>query len=132
MLISDLSSEQLLLLIVPVLPNMWALRHAMYHDFPTPKEKYRWMMACVFLPCVAGIAYFFVGKKHASKEKTVYPSAYQQSDNAAEPSVLLHSKELPHETDTTELVQRQEHIEVTSQKTSGDWSFGCPDDIKKS
>lgn len=69
MLISDLSSEQLLMLIIPALPNMWALKHAMYHDFPTTQEKYRWMMACVFLPCVAGVAYYFVGRKHASKEK---------------------------------------------------------------
>lgn len=69
MLISDLSSEQLLMLIVPALPNMWALKHAMYHDFPTTKEKYRWMMACVFVPCLAGVAYYFVGRKHASKEK---------------------------------------------------------------
>ena len=69
MLISDLSSEQLLMLIVPALPNMWALKHAMYHDFPTPKEKYRWMMACVFIPCLGGIAYYFVGRKHASREK---------------------------------------------------------------
>lgn len=69
MLISDLSSEQLLMLIVPALPNMWALKHAMYHDFPTTQEKYRWMMACVFVPCLAGVAYYFVGRKHASKEK---------------------------------------------------------------
>ena len=69
MLISDLSSEQLLMLIIPALPNMWALKHAMYHDFPTTQEKYRWMMACVFLPCVAGVAYYFVGRKHASREK---------------------------------------------------------------
>lgn len=57
------------MLIVPALPNMWALKHAMYHDFPTTKEKYRWMMACVFVPCLAGVAYYFVGRKHASKEK---------------------------------------------------------------
>lgn len=69
MLISDLSSEQLLMLIIPALPNMWALKHAMYHDFPTTQEKYRWMMACVFVPCLAGVAYYFVGRKHASKEK---------------------------------------------------------------
>lgn len=69
MLISDLSSEQLLMLIIPALPNMWALKHAMYHDFPTTKEKYRWMMACVFVPCLAGVAYYFVGRKHASREK---------------------------------------------------------------
>lgn len=69
MLISDLTNTQLMLLVLPVIPNMWALKHALYHDFPTEKEKYRWMMACIFLPCVAGIAYFFVGRKRASKDK---------------------------------------------------------------
>lgn len=69
MLLTDLSTDQLMMLIAPALPNMWALRHAMYHDFPTPKEKSRWMMACIFLPCIGGLAYYFVGKKRASKEK---------------------------------------------------------------
>ena len=69
MLISDLSSTQMMLLVLPILPNMFALKHCFHHDFPTEKEKYRWMMACVFLPCVGGIAYFLVGRRHASKEK---------------------------------------------------------------
>jgi len=69
MLISDLSNTQLMLLVLPVIPNMWALKHCFHRDFPTEKEKYRWMMACIFLPCIGGIAYFLVGRKHASKEK---------------------------------------------------------------
>ena len=69
MLISDLSSTQMMLLVLPILPNMFALKHCFHRDFPTEKEKYRWMMACVFLPCIGGIAYFLVGRRHASKEK---------------------------------------------------------------
>lgn len=69
MLISDLSSTQMMLLVLPIIPNMWALNHCFHRDFPTEKEKFRWMMACVFLPCIGGLAYFFVGRRHASKEK---------------------------------------------------------------
>lgn len=69
MLISDLSSTQMMLLVLPIIPNMWALNHCFHRDFPTEKEKVRWMMACVFLPCIGGIAYFLVGRKHASKDK---------------------------------------------------------------
>ena len=69
MLITDLTDTQLAMLVVPILPNMWALKHAFHHDFPTEKEKWRWMMACIFLPCIGGLAYIFVGRRHASKEK---------------------------------------------------------------
>lgn len=69
MLISDLSDTQLALLVLPILPNMWSLKHAFHHDFPTEKEKMRWLLACVFLPCIGGLAYIFVGRRRASKEK---------------------------------------------------------------
>ena len=69
MLISDLSDTQLALLVLPILPNMWSLNHAFHHDFPTEKEKMRWLLACVFLPCIGGLAYIFVGRRRASKEK---------------------------------------------------------------
>ena len=69
MLISDLSSTQMMLLVLPIIPNMWALNHCFHRDFPAEKEKFRWMMACVFLPCIGGLAYFFVGRKHASKDR---------------------------------------------------------------
>ena len=60
MLITDLTDTQLAMLVVPILPNMWALKHAFHHDFPTEKEKWRWMMACIFLPCIGGLAYMAV------------------------------------------------------------------------
>jgi len=69
MLISDLSDTQLAMLVLPILPNMWSLKHVFHHDFPTEKEKMRWLLACVFLPCIGGLAYIFVGRRHASKEK---------------------------------------------------------------
>lgn len=158
MLISDLSSEQLLMLIVPALPNMWALKHAMYHDFPTPKEKYRWMMACVFIPCLGGLAYYFVGRRHASKEKVdirarieaeraraaeekaAAVDASPESENV--PSAAPLSESTPVESGAAEIsassasVTEERNVrssvaERTSRAGVDDWSFGCPDDVRK-
>ena len=148
MLISDLSSEQLLMLIIPALPNMWALKHAMYHDFPTTKEKYRWMMACVFVPCLAGVAYYFVGRKHASREKvdirarleaekarragenTQKPAAEADTAPAvvalAEPSAAKDAAP-----DTAASGRAAASVHASSSGHGDDWSFGCPDDVRK-
>lgn len=158
MLISDLSSEQLLMLIVPALPNMWALKHAMYHDFPTTREKYRWMMACVFVPCLAGVAYYFVGRKHASKEKVdirarleaeraaaaearaAAEAAAAEAGTAAQAEVSLPPTggQAPAAEEKAPAAQAQEFM-PDGQSRPGkpevrrgdDWSFGCPDDVKK-
>ena len=185
MLISDLSSEQLLMLIVPALPNMWALKHAMYHDFPTPKEKYRWMMACVFIPCLGGIAYYFVGRKHASREKVdirarieAERAARAQEAGVAAPlaesavqdaSAVSEAPAAPAEASAAVAESSAEPLSETSaasaeaaataveapaalseeadresarpeerrapEKTAprgDDWSFGCPDDVRRS
>lgn len=159
MLISDLSSEQLLMLIVPALPNMWALKHAMYHDFPTTREKYRWMMACVFVPCLAGVAYYFVGRKHASKEKVdirarleaeraaaAEARAVAEAGGAAEAGTAAQAEaslpptggQAPAAEEKAPAAQAQEFM-PDGQSRPGkpevrrgdDWSFGCPDDVKK-
>ncbi|MGN1038981.1 MAG: hypothetical protein ACI4P0_06255 [Mailhella sp.] len=140
MLISDLSSEQLLMLIGPALPNMWALKHAMYHDFPTPKEKYRWMLACVFLPCVAGVAYYFIGRKHASKEKIDIRARMEaeRKDFGAENAVIEQSREhslTGGQSSAVEEVSQPQSENLSCledarkiSSTAGDaWSFGCPD-----
>lgn len=161
MLISDLSSEQLLMLIVPALPNMWALKHAMYHDFPTPKEKYRWMMACVFIPCLGGIAYYFVGRKHASKEKVdirarieAERAARAQEAGAVEPSADAAVQEaaavseaaaapveapvveapaaLSEEADRESARPEERRAPEKTAPRGDDWSFGCPDDVRRS
>ena len=163
MLISDLSSEQLLMLIVPALPNMWALKHAMYHDFPTTKEKYRWMMACVFLPCVAGVAYYFVGRKHASKEKVDIRARIEaERARAAEEKAAAEAAasagtaafsdeahgEAPVISESVLAAESGRRAEgafageggvtrteegAAPQKRAGadEWSFGCPDDVRK-
>lgn len=149
MLISDLSSEQLLMLIVPALPNMWALKHAMYHDFPTPKEKYRWMMACVFSPCLGGIAYYFVGRKHASREKVDIRARLEaeRARAAEEKARAAEAAELSLDAPVEPAVVREAASEETAVQNrssegqaaapsagaarGGDWSFGCPDDVRR-
>ncbi len=136
------------MLIVPALPNMWALKHAMYHDFPTPKEKYRWMMACVFIPCLGGIAYYFVGRKHASREKVDIRArleaerARKAAEKAGEATEVASFEAATVEPAVSESLTVSES--VAPQETGkggpsaegapargGDWSFGCPDDVRK-
>lgn len=143
------------MLIVPALPNMWALKHAMYHDFPTPKEKYRWMMACVFIPCLGGIAYYLVGRKHASKEKVDIRArleaerARAEAEKAAKAAALSEAAVSPESAageaaepgTVSEAAAVRENVpEDAVKKSSADagpapsrdeWSFGCPDDARR-
>ena len=40
MLLTDLTGGQAALLLLPILPNLWSIWHAMRHDFPGEREKY--------------------------------------------------------------------------------------------
>lgn len=165
------------MLIVPALPNMWALKHAMYHDFPTPKEKYRWMMACVFIPCLAGVAYYFVGRKRASREKVdirarmeAERAARAQEAGVAAPLAETAVQEAPavseapaasvevpataveaatasvkaavtaveapaalsEEADRESARPEERRAPEKTAPRGDDWSFGCPDDVRRS
>ncbi len=135
MFLSDLTTDQLMLLVIPALPNMWGLKHAMYHDFPTSREKYRWMMACVFLPCVGGIAYFFIGRKHAGREKIDIFAKKEKNDNA--PVVSEDDADAPSEPGKT-AVFSETGEDAAGTGAAGSladendkWSFGCPKDDSK-
>ncbi len=52
-----------LILLLPILPNLWAIWHIFKNDFRTPQEKMGWIGACVFLPVVGGLAYVLSGRK---------------------------------------------------------------------
>ena len=151
MLISDLSDGQLMMLVLPILPNMWSLKHCFHHDFPTEKEKQRWMMACVFLPCIGGLAYILVGRKHASKEKIdVFerygkknPEQVQEEQSVAESvapvAELVEDKPVGDEP-FSEVRARapwdDEPADNAEDKPADrpvvkEWDFGCPDDVRK-
>jgi len=145
MLISDLTDTQLALLVLPILPNMWALKHCFHHDFPTEKEKYRWMLACVFLPCIGGLAYIFVGRRHASKEKIDVFERYGKKDPVAQtvqdvPAVEPERDEAVNVAAETSLLEGRARapwdddsaVESSAPRPQvKDWDFGCPDDVRK-
>ena len=124
MLISDLTSEQLLLMLLPAIPNLWGLRHAMYHEFDDPREKTRWMLACVFLPCIGGLAYIAAGRRHA--RKGIRPASGGSAVPAV-PEAKIQREEDP----LPKAAEAGAESCLLAHKKPGEWSFGCPDDRKK-
>lgn len=124
MLITDLSGEQLMLLLLPALPNLWGLRHAMYHDFANPKEKTRWMLACVFLPCIGGLAYLAAGRKRA------LDSAADASARDESISAITDTESETHGADSLES-DRAERVVTPAVHSPREWDFGCPDDVDR-
>ena len=56
-----------LLLIIPILPNSWAILHNFRCEFNTPQEKMAWLAAAVFLPVIGGIIYIIWGRRRGQK-----------------------------------------------------------------
>ena len=48
---------QIALLFLPALLNLWGIWHAFNHTFETPLERVLWIVACVFVPVLGGVAY---------------------------------------------------------------------------
>ncbi len=67
----ELSALQLtvviLALLLPILPNLWAIWHIFRCDFPTAQEKMAWLVAAMFLPVLGGIVYLLLGRKRAKR-----------------------------------------------------------------
>ena len=55
----------LALLFAPALLNLWGIWHAFNHTFGTPLERIVWIMACVFIPLLGGLAYLLFGWRRA-------------------------------------------------------------------
>ena len=56
---------QIALLFLPALLNLWGIWHAFNHTFETPLERVLWMVACVFVPVLGGVAYLLFGWRRA-------------------------------------------------------------------
>ena len=56
---------QIALLFLPALLNLWGIWHALNHTFETPLERVLWMVACVFVPVLGGVAYVLFGWRRA-------------------------------------------------------------------
>lgn len=53
--------------LVPILPNLWSIRHAYWREFPSLNEKLIWLVVAVFVPVFGGLAYVFFGRKRGEK-----------------------------------------------------------------
>ena len=56
---------QIALLFLPAVLNLWGIWHAFRHQFETPLERMLWIMGCVFLPLLGGLAYLVFGLRRA-------------------------------------------------------------------
>jgi len=56
------------LLALPILPNLWSIWHANMHRFASPVERMLWLAACIFVPCLGGLAYVFFGRPRVLKD----------------------------------------------------------------
>ncbi len=59
----------IIILSLPILPNLWCIWHASRHDFPGPDERKLWIRAGVFAPVIGGILYLAVGMRRARPER---------------------------------------------------------------
>lgn len=57
------------LLILPILPNLWAIWHLHTREFPTSQERMAWIVAQIVLPVVGGVGYILFGRKRAIKKQ---------------------------------------------------------------
>lgn len=57
---------KLAFLILPMLPNLLGIWHVYRHRF-LGQEQIIWLMVCVFVPVIGGIAYFFFGRPRTNR-----------------------------------------------------------------
>jgi len=57
----------LVLLSLPILPNLWAIWHSFHANFATHQEKIIWIAVSVFIPVLGGAAYVIWGRKRARR-----------------------------------------------------------------
>jgi len=55
-------------LLLPIVPNLWAIWHLYKNEFPTPQERAAWILAQVVLPVIGGVGYILFGRKRALKK----------------------------------------------------------------
>jgi len=56
------------LLALPILPNLWSIWHVNTHRFAKYTERLLWLLACIFVPCLGGLAYMLFGRPRALKD----------------------------------------------------------------
>ncbi|MDL1973674.1 MAG: PLD nuclease N-terminal domain-containing protein [Deltaproteobacteria bacterium] len=59
----------IILLLIPMLPTLWAVTDIAYKDFGSLQRKALWGVLVVLLPCIGGIIYFFFGRRKGKKQE---------------------------------------------------------------
>jgi len=54
-----------IVLSLPILPNLWCIWHASRHSFPGPNEQAHWVRTGTFVPIIGGILYLAIGMRRA-------------------------------------------------------------------
>ncbi len=81
-MVASLLWWQWLILILPILPNLWSIWHVRNHYFATEEQKSIWFLVAVFIPVIGGFAYIAVGRKRASKSPLQQdPSTCKKDEN---------------------------------------------------
>jgi hypothetical protein len=103
-------------------------------------------MACVFLPCIGGLAYILVGRRHASKEKIDVFERYGKKDSSAAPAEQEAPKAEPEVVESEKAFEddplpegraRAPWDDEPAEKAESprpvvkEWDFGCPEDARK-
>lgn len=57
----------LILLTLPIIPNLWAIWHAFHRQFPSDAERLIWIGLGVFIPVAGGLAYLLIGFRRSRK-----------------------------------------------------------------
>ena len=53
----------IIVVILPILPNLWAILHIFKNDFKSGEEKMIWLALAVFIPVLGGLVYLFGGRR---------------------------------------------------------------------
>ena len=77
----------LILIIIPILPNLWAIWHAYRSVFPSTVEKMAWVMVGIFFPVFGGLVYLFYGRKRSSGKVNAPQRTLPCQCNSAKPDI---------------------------------------------
>ena len=68
------------LLFLPMIPTIWAIRDIAYKSFPSMKNKVIWFLVVTFLPPIGALIYIFIGRPRVRTD----PAQSRQADPNAE------------------------------------------------
>jgi hypothetical protein len=65
--ILTLTPGQVAMCFAPALINLWAIWHAATRRFPSRIEQAVWIVVCMFVPVIGGLAYLCFGLKRSKR-----------------------------------------------------------------